>query len=258
MEISFKNKTVLITGASEGIGFAAAAAFGKSGANVAICGRNAEKLEKAENSLKEMGIKTYAQTCDVSKTQQFMYFADNTEKNLGPIDIFINNAGYMPFVLLKDMDEEMLDTIMNINLKSVFVGSKIAFEKMKDRGGVIINASSFASVIPTVGYTAYAAAKAAVSSLTRTSASEFAPYGIRVLGYIPGFIDTALTKESQQINGEKLLEPISLRRYGNPDDIAGTLLFMASDLAGYITGTCIEISGGKFSTQNPMKAWELK
>ena len=239
MEISFKNKTVLITGASEGIGFAAAAAFGKSGANVAICGRNAEKLEKAENSLKEMGIKTYAQTCDVSKTQQFRDFADNTEKNLGPIDIFINNAGYMPFVLLKDMDEEMLDTIMNINLKSVFVGSKIAFEKMKDRGGVIINASSFASVIPTVGYTAYAAAKAAVSSLTRTSASEFAPYGIRVLGYI-------------------LLEPISLRRYGNPDDIAGALLFMASDLAGYITGTCIEISGGKFSTQNPMKAWELK
>ena len=154
MEISFKNKTVLITGASEGIGFAAAAAFGKSGANVAI---NAEKLEKAENSLKEMGIKTYAQTCDVSKTQQFRDFADNTEKNLGPIDIFINNAGYMPFVLLKDMDEEMLDTIMNINLKSVFVGSKIAFEKMKDRGGVIINASSFASVIPTVGYTAYAA-----------------------------------------------------------------------------------------------------
>ena len=83
MEISFKNKTVLITGASEGIGFAAAAAFGKSGANVAICGRNAEKLEKAENSLKEMGIKTYAQTCDVSKTQQFRDFADNTEKNLG-------------------------------------------------------------------------------------------------------------------------------------------------------------------------------
>ena len=129
---------------------------------------------------------------------------------------------------------------------------------MRKNGGVLINASSFASVIPSVGYTAYAAAKAGVSSMTRTMAAELAPYNIRVLGYIPGLIDTALTKESQKINGEKLLEPIAERRYGNPDDIAKVIAFMASDLAEYMTGTCLEITGGKFAVQNPMKAWELK
>ena len=257
MKLSFQDKTVLITGGSEGIGFAAAAAFGKAGARVAICGRNPDKLEQAETRLKDMGVKTYAQTCDVAKTQQFREFADHAERQLGAIDVFINNAGYMPFALLKDMEEETLDAVLDINLKSVFTGSKIAFDKMHQRGGVILNASSFASVIPTVGYSAYAAAKAAVASLTKTAASEFAPYGIRVLGYIPGLIDTALTKESQRKNGDALLAPIAARRYGTPDDIANVLLFLASDFAGYMTGTCIEISGGKFSTQNPMQAWEL-
>jgi NAD(P)-dependent dehydrogenase (short-subunit alcohol dehydrogenase family) len=257
MEISFKGKTAVVTGASEGIGYAAAELFGKLGANVAICARNIDKLENAKAQLEKQGIKVYIQSVDVAKMDQLMDFADNVEKEFGRIDIIVNNAGYMPFTLLKDTSEQMWDTVIDTNLKSVFVGGKIAYEKMKDNGGVVINASSFASVIPSVGYTAYAAAKAGVSSLTKTMASELAPYKIRVLGYIPGLIDTALTKESQKMNGDKLLEPISMRRFGTPEDVAKVIVFMASDLAGYMSGTCVEITGGKFATQNPMKAWNI-
>ena len=258
MELSFKGKTVVITGASEGIGFACAEVFGKLGANVAICARNVDKLKDAENKLKAQSINVYSQSCDVSKSKELLSFADNAEKTFGSIHVFISNAGYMPFSLVKDMSEDLWDTVIDTNLKSVFIGGKIAYEKMRQKGGVLINASSFASVIPSVGYTAYAAAKAGVSSMTRTMASELAPYNIRVLGYIPGLIDTALTKVSQEIIGDKLLEPISARRFGNPYDVANVIAFMASDMAGYMTGTCIEITGGKFATQNPMKAWELK
>ena len=258
MDLSFEGKTAVVTGASEGIGFATAELFGKLGAKVAICARNKDKLKAAEDLLKEEGIDVYIESCDVSKSKDLLAFADNVEKKFGSIDIFVSNAGYMPFSLVKDMTEDLWDIVIDTNLKSVFIGGKIAYEKMRKNGGVLINASSFASVIPSVGYTAYAAAKAGVSSMTRTMAAELAPYNIRVLGYIPGLIDTALTKESQKINGEKLLEPIAERRYGNPDDIAKVIAFMASDLAEYMTGTCLEITGGKFAVQNPMKAWELK
>lgn len=258
MDLSFEGKTAVVTGASEGIGFATAELFGKLGAKVAICARNKDKLKAAEDLLKEEGIDVYTASCDVSKSKDLLAFADNVEKKFGSIDIFVSNAGYMPFSLVKDMTEDLWDIVIDTNLKSVFIGGKIAYEKMRKNGGVLINASSFASVIPSVGYTAYAAAKAGVSSMTRTMAAELAPYNIRVLGYIPGLIDTALTKESQKINGEKLLEPIAERRYGNPDDIAKVIAFMASDLAEYMTGTCLEITGGKFAVQNPMKAWELK
>ena len=258
MDLSFEGKTAVVTGASEGIGFATAELFGKLGAKVAICARNKDKLKAAEDLLKEEGIDVYTESCDVSKSKELLAFADNVEKKFGSIDIFVSNAGYMPFSLVKDMTEDLWDIVIDTNLKSVFIGGKIAYEKMRKNGGVLINASSFASVIPSVGYTAYAAAKAGVSSMTRTMAAELAPYNIRVLGYIPGLIDTALTKESQKINGEKLLEPIAERRYGNPDDIAKVIAFMASDLAEYMTGTCLEITGGKFAVQNPMKAWELK
>ena len=128
---------------------------------------------------------------------------------------------------------------------------------MRKNGGVRINASSFASVIPSVGYGAYAAAKAGVTSLTRTLAAELAPYNIRVVGYIPGVIDTNLTKENLRVNGEKLYEPLAIRRFGQPEDVAGTIAFLASEAASYITGCCIEVTGGKYSVQNPMKAYEF-
>ena len=251
----FKGKGVVITGASEGIGFEAAKAFAKAGANVAICGRNADKLEKAKAELVPFGTTVFAGICDVSDTAQFKAFGDQAAGALGSIDIFINNAGFMPSCKLIDMSEDLWDKVIDTNLKSVFTGTKIAYEKMKEHGGVIINAASYAAVIPSVGGSAYAAAKSGVVSLTRTYAAELAPYKIRVLGYIPGVIDTALNAANIAARGDALRAPLALQKFGEPEDVAKVILFMASDAADYMTGTCLEISGGKYAVQNASAAW---
>ena len=203
-------------------------------------------IDTAQAYYNEEGVGNAVTRCGVPRNELFL-----TTK------IWISNAGYMPFALNKDVDDELWDKIINTNLKSVYNGGKIAYEKMRKNGGVLINASSFASVIPSVGYGAYAAAKAGVTSLTRTLAAELAPYNIRVVGYIPGVIDTNLTKENLRVNGEKLYEPLAIRRFGQPEDVAGTIAFLASEAASYITGCCIEVTGGKYSVQNPMKAYEF-
>lgn len=256
MELDYTEKVVVVTGGSEGIGFAAARKFGGLGAKVAICARNPERLQQAAEALEQDGIEVFASPCDASDARMLFGFADSVEARFGQIDVWISNAGYMPRAFLKDMTEDFWDKVIDVNLKSVYLGGRIAYDKMRERGGVLLHASSFASVIPSVGYSAYAAAKAGVSSLTRTFASELAPYGIRVLGYIPGFIDTPLNKETKARSLEKAVEPISLRRLGEASDVADALVFLASDLAAYMTGTCVEISGGKFATQNPSAAWE--
>ena len=254
MELSFENKVVVITGGSDGIGLATARLFAQNGAKVAICGRTAEKLETAAAELQSMTPDLYSQVCDVTVPEQLFRFADNAEQALGTIDVWISNAGNMPCAFLKDMDVEQWDAVINSNLRPVFLGGKIAYEKMRKKGGVLINAASFAAKMPSVGFSAYAAAKAGVVSLTQSYASELAPYGIRVLGYAPGFTVTNLNRKQAEMGD--VLSPISMHRLGAPEDIARVIFFMASDLSGYISGTCIEISGGKYTTQNPNTAWE--
>ena len=127
---------------------------------------------------------------------------------------------------------------------------------MKGRGGVIINAASYAALIASAGSGAYAASKAAVYSLTKTLASELAPYGIRVNGFIPGVIQTGMTQAVVDQKGEELVNAIALHRLGMPKDVADAVLFLASEEASYLTGTFIEISGGKLCVQNPDFPWK--
>ena len=254
MELSFKDKVVVITGGTDGIGLETAKLFCESGARVAVCGRNEEKLQNAVTVLEAYGTTVFSQICDVTVPEQFFSFADKAEEALGTFDVFINNAGNMPYGMLEDMDVQFFDDVINANLRPVFLGAKVACEKMREHGGVLINAASFAARMPSVGFSVYAAAKAGVVSLTQSFASELAPYGIRVLGYAPGFTVTNLNRKQAEM--DDVLSPISMNRLGAPIDIAKSILFMASDLAGYISGTCIEISGAKYSTQNPSFAWK--
>ena len=157
-----------------------------------------------------------------------------------------------------DTDEAMWDKTMDTNVKSVYLGARIAFRSMKDRGGVILIASSFAAVFPSVGSGAYAATKSAVTSMIKTLAAELAPYGIRVNGYIPGVINTDLTRPVISVNGEAMKQAIAMQDFGQPEDVAWALAFLASGYARYITGTTLEISGGKMGVQNPAKAWKDK
>ena len=169
------------------------------------------------------------------------------------------NAGiFVPHKLI-DTPEHLWQKTIDVNVKSIYYGGLIAADKIKKRGGgVLINGGSFSSVIPSVGSGAYAASKAAVSSLTRTFAAELAPFNIRVIEYIPGVITTPMTKRVIQAKGSTLKSQIAQQRFGDGEDIANVIVFLASDFASFITGVSVEISGGKFCVQNPEAAWERK
>jgi NAD(P)-dependent dehydrogenase (short-subunit alcohol dehydrogenase family) len=256
MEINLKNKVAVITGGTAGIGLAVAELFGREGASIALCSRKASNVTRTVEDLEKKGIVAYGEAVDVSDRSALFSFADGVEKKFGGIDVWVSNAGiYLPKKIV-DTSEEEWQTIMDINLKSVYFGGRIAADKLKKRGGgVLINAASFAAVMPSVGSGAYAASKAAIASLTRSLAAELAPSHIRVVGFIPGVIETPMTESWIKNKGAILASQSALQRIGRAEEVANALLFLASDQASFITGICLEITGGKFCVQNPQDAW---
>lgn len=256
MELGMQGKGILITGGATGIGKASVESFLKEGCKVAICGRTKAKIDAAVQEFKEKGYEVLGGTADAGDSASMAAFAAKVAEKYGRIDVWMNNAGIYPQRSILDMTEEEWDETFRINLKSVFIGTRIAAGYMKKQGqGVILNAASFATLIPSAGSSAYAATKAAIASFTRTSAAELAPLNIRVVAYIPGMIRSEMTEPVIATKKKFLTEQVALNRLGEPEDIADTLVYLASDRAGYITGNAIEISGGKFCVQNPMYAW---
>ncbi len=256
MNIHLTNKIAVITGGTAGIGLKIAETFARAGAQIAICSRNKTNVGAAVDYLHEAGFSVFGEAADVSKKASIFSFADKVEAKLGGIDIWVSNAAVCPQYKIIDTPDEVWQLVMDINVKSVYYGGIIAAEKIKKRGGgVLLNAASFASLMPSVGSGAYAASKAAVYSITKTLAAELAPYNIRVIGYIPGVIETKMTAPVIQVKREILEDQIALRRIGTDEEVANALVYFASDHAAYITGTFIEVSGGKFCVQNPQDAW---
>jgi 3-oxoacyl-[acyl-carrier protein] reductase len=256
MELGLQGKSIVITGGTTGIGKAIASNLLQEGCLVSVCGRSKDKGEALVEELNLKGHKVVFECADASKHDDIERFAENTVKRFGHIDVWINNAGIYPQKRLMEMTEDEWDEVMHINLKSVWLGSKIAGRHMLQTGsGVILNAASFASIIPSAGSGAYAASKAAILSLTRTYAAELAPNQIRVNAYVPGVIETPMVESVMEKNLDKMIETIALGKLGKPEDIANAVAFMASDVSSYMTGTYMEISGGKFCVQNPRFAW---
>lgn len=260
MKLGLENKVVGVTGAAsvKGIGFAIAKAALKEGAQVFICDLNPTALRETSAALVEFGgVKAY--TVDVSNEAQVTGMFDEVMAHYGKLDVFVNNAGIYPQGPLCEMSTAQWDTTMNVNLRSVFLCGCEAFRRMKKTGGVLINAASYAAVIASAGSGAYAASKAAVCSLTKTMAAEMAPFGIRVNGFIPGVIETGMTQSVVEANHDKMVNQIALASLGKPSDVANAVVFLMSDAASYITGTFLEISGGKLCVQNPdygYKRWK--
>lgn len=260
MELNLKGKTVVITGGATGIGRAAAVEFLKEGANVAVFARRKEKVEAF---LKEMAEQfseqqLYAEPVDVSDYEQVSRFAEHVNAHFGSIDVWLNNAGVKIDKFFTDFTQQEWEYVTKINLEGVWNGARAAVTYMKPQGsGVIINISSFASKIPHAGQGLYAATKSAVSSLTKSMAGELAPYGIRVVGIVPGMIQTDIATDIAQFY-DKYVNDIAMRRLGNPEDLAKPIVFLSSDAAAYITGTDVEISGGKFCIQNTAHSWAVK
>ncbi len=255
--MDFTGKVVGITGAAgqQGIGFAIAKRFLQCGARAFIGDLREDALIAAKQALEAYG-EVYAYPVDVSSESSVAEMFDRAQKDLGSIDIFISNAGIYPQKLICDMSVQEWDTVMNVNLRSVFLCAKECSNRMAP-GGVLINAASYAALLGSAGSGAYAASKAAVYSMTRVLAAELAPKGIRVNGYIPGVIATGMTREVIDAKGDELVNAIALHKLGTPEDVAKTVTFLASEDASYLTGTFIEISGGKLCVQNPDHPWRV-
>ena len=258
MELGLKGKVVVITGGSQGIGKAAGLEFAKEGCQVCVCARRQEKLDAAKAEFAGLGYDLFTMRTDVTKPEDLQALADAVVEKYGRIDIWVNNAGVNQYKRVVDYELDDLMRIINTNLVSVIMGSKIAALHMsKTGGGVILNASSYSAVTPIAGKAPYAACKSGVLSLTRSLAAEFAPYHIRVNAYIPGLIRTEISKSNIDLFGDSMIRDIPMKRFGEPEDLAKSIVFLASDeAAGYINGVALEISGAKRSVQNPWYAYE--
>lgn len=256
MSFDYRGRTVGITGAAsmQGIGFAIAKKFLESGAQVFICDLREDALREAERGLSRYGsVKAYVM--DASREESVKEVFCKALEDFGYIDIFVSNAGIYPQAFVCDMEADQWDMVMNVNLKSVFLCARECSRCMKEKGGVLIHAASYAALLGSAGSGAYAASKAAVYSLTKTLAAELAPRGIRVNGFIPGVIETGMTKGVIDSKKEELESAIALHKLGKPEDVANAVSFLASEEASYLTGTFIEVSGGKLCVQNPHFAW---
>lgn len=230
----FKGKQVLVTGGSQGIGFAAAQAFANADAKVTITGTRANASDYSD----DLSAFTYVQA-DFSKPGT----AAEVAGKVGAVDVLVNNAGMgHP----NEYSDEGFRTVIEVNLNSVMSLSTALHAGLKERGGVIVNIGSLASFLALKDVPAYTASKAGLLGLTRALADKWAPDGIRVNMVAPGFIRTRMT-EVQRTDADyekRLLKSVPMRRWGEPQEVAETILFLASPRAPYITGQSIAIDGG--------------
>jgi len=242
LTIDLTGKTAFVTGSTRGIGFAIAHALHKAGAKVAIVGRDRVKAEEVATKLGN-GAAGFA--CDVTVGSQVEAAIAETEKALGPIDILVNNAGLTRDNLILRMSEEEWDAVLAANLKGAYFTIKAVTKgMMKRRSGRIINITSVVGITGNKGQANYAASKAGLIGLTKSVAREYASRNVLVNAVAPGFIETDMTSALPDEAKAAMLGGVSLGRPGRPEDIAGAVLFLASDLAGYITGQVLAVDGG--------------
>ena len=241
-----KNKNAVVTGATRGIGREIAFTLAENGANVAINYRTLnEDVERLIEELKSYGTNIVAVKCDISDEEEVKNFIAESKKQLGSIDILINNAGITKDGLLMRMKEKDFSDVLDVNLKGTFITTREAASiMMKQRHGKIINISSVVGVIGNAGQCNYAASKAGVIGFSKSVARELASRNITVNVVAPGFINTDMTGVLPEKVKESVLQGIPLKRIGEPKDIANAVLFLASDLSNYITGQVINVDGG--------------
>ena len=244
--MNLKDKNSLVTGGSRGIGKSIALKLAELGANVAITySRSAEAAEDVVKEIKAMGVKAIALQADAVDFKRADEVVTEIVNEWGSLDILVNNAGITKDNLLLRMDEQAWDDVLNTNLKSVFNYSKaVAKPMMRARGGSIINISSVVGLTGNAGQSNYAASKAGIVGFTKSFAKELASRNIRANVVAPGYITTEMTGNLD----EKLLEAIKsetpLGRAGEPEEVANSVAFLASDWSSYITGEVIRVDGG--------------
>jgi 3-oxoacyl-[acyl-carrier protein] reductase len=259
VHIDLTGKVAIVTGAGRGIGREIAFTLASEGVITIVIDINGAYLADVNSQFTEYGYLGTQFICDVRDYSQIQQVVREVEDKYGRIDIVVNNAGVAGGAPVELLEESVWDLNLDINLKGTFLMCKAVAPLMKkQKSGRILNAASFAAIIPSYGSAAYASSKAGVEQFTRVLAGELGPWNITVNCYAPGMIPTDMNHfaelaESQQ---QRLLDTLTLRRWGKKDDVAHLICFLSSEFAGYITGTMIDVSGGKLATQIPRVAYE--
>jgi 3-oxoacyl-[acyl-carrier protein] reductase len=242
MQLDLTGKVALVTGGTRGIGHDICRAFVDAGARVALCSRDGAAAEQTASAFGE-GTRGYA--CDVGVSNQVEAFAKAVEKDFGQIDVLVNNAGFTKDNLLFLLSEADWDIVMDTNLKGAFLMTKYAARGMiKRRWGRVINITSVVGLNGNKGQSNYSASKAGMIGFTKSVAKELASRNVLVNAVAPGYIDTELTRGITPEAKKYLMDNIPLGRLGQGTDIASAVLFLASDLASYITGQILVDDGG--------------
>ena len=239
------DKVAVVTGAGRGIGRAVALAYARMGADVACVSRTEENSAKAAAEVEALGRRAWAVAVDVSDTAAVDTAVGKILDEAGRVDILVNNAGVTRDNLLMRMSEEEWDTVINTNLKGAFNFTKALTRPfIKQRSGRIINIASVIGLIGNAGQCNYAASKAALIGFTKSVAKELAPRGITANAIAPGFIETDMTAALDDKVRDGIIGNVPLGRFGSPDDIAHTAVFLALEASGYITGQVHAVDGG--------------
>lgn len=241
-----EGKTAIITGASRGIGKGIAEVFAQHGANVAFTySSSVDAANALEDALKATGVKAKGYKSNAADFEEAQQLVKDVVEDFGAIDILINNAGITKDNLLMRMSEEDFDTVIEINLKSIFNMTKAVQRTMlKQRYGSIINMSSVVGVKGNAGQANYAASKAGMIGFSKSMALELGSRNIRTNVIAPGFIETEMTAKLDEDTVNSWRNAIPLKRGGTPEDIANACVFLASDLSAYVTGQVLNVDGG--------------
>ncbi|MGO2026726.1 3-oxoacyl-ACP reductase FabG [Brevibacterium aurantiacum] len=240
------SKVAVITGGAQGLGLAMARSLVNSGAKVVLGDMNEESLQAAVAELG--GVDSAAGVvCNVASLDNVEKLAEAATTTFGGVDIWVNNAGITRDATIRKMTEKEFDDVISVHLRGTWNGLKVATGLMReqDRGGAIVNVSSISGKVGMLGQSNYSAAKAGIVGMTKAVAKEVAFKGIRINAIQPGFINTAMTAAMPQHAIDSKLAEIPLGRPGEPEEVASVVLFLASGLSSYLTGTVTEISGGR-------------
>jgi 3-oxoacyl-[acyl-carrier protein] reductase len=245
--MNFENKTILITGASQGIGRAIAIKFAEEGAlHLLLLSRNIEKLAKLRDEIENScSTKVTIFEVDLSNLETITNIAKECKASKIGVDVIVNNAGIMKDSVIRMVTSQLINETYNVNVFGlIYVTQAFMYSMLKNRSGSIINISSVIGVKGNIGQSIYSSSKSAIIGFTKSLSKELASLNIRVNALAPGFIDTDMTKDMNEAILEKTLNSVGMKRIGKPEDVANAVLFLASDQSTYITGQIIGVDGG--------------
>jgi NAD(P)-dependent dehydrogenase (short-subunit alcohol dehydrogenase family) len=244
---TLEKKVAIITGGTKGLGYGMSVAFAQAGANVVVCSRTPLECSAVSQELSRYGKRCLGISADITKLEEIENLVQSVTDIFGTIDVLVNNAGTNFSMPVVKVTSDIWDAILSVHLKGPFFCAQVVGKQMiKQKHGKIINISSILGTIGEPNSSVYAIAKGGVNQLTRALAIEWAPYNIQVNAIAPGYVATKLTKEilEDEKIAKYIIRKIPLKRLGLPEDIAGGAVYLASDLANYVTGQIFHIDGG--------------